>query len=153
MTAIPSPIRPKPINSGTSESNVNTTTEPTKATNPEYRAVVEGPNFNAILSPVSLIANIQIEKTVNPKAALPLESSVMLLRKIALQSATMPSPSEAQKVIKATGSKAPFGIEINGALLSFSFFIDLKGMVTTVNITKKIIIEVIVKCIGIPILK
>ena len=47
-----------------------------------------------------------------------------LIRKIALQSATAPSPSEAKNVIKATASKGPLGIEINGTFLSLCLFSD-----------------------------
>ena len=95
------------------------------------------------------MVNMQTEKTVNPRAALLLLSSATLLRKMALQSATMPSPSDAKNVIKATGSNAPFGNEINGSLLLFGFFSDLKGIVIMGSMAKKMTMEVMVKCIGI----
>ena len=65
---------------------------------------------------------MQTENTVNPKAAFPSFNDATLFRKIALQSATAPSLNEAKKVIVATGRRAPFGIEMNGDLVTFLFF-------------------------------
>ena len=65
---------------------------------------------------------MQTENTVNPKAAFPSFNDATLFRKIALQSATAPSLKDAKKVIVATGSKDPFGIEMKGELASFLFF-------------------------------
>ena len=65
---------------------------------------------------------MQTENIVNPKAAFPSFNDATLFRKIALQSATAPSLNEAKKVIVATGSKAPFGIEMKGDLVTFLFF-------------------------------
>ena len=70
------------------------------------------------------MVNIQIAKAVYPSAALPSFMLATLIRKIALQSAIAPSPNEAKNVIKATASKGPLGIEINGAFLSLCLFSD-----------------------------
>ena len=76
-----------------------------------------------------------------------------LIRKIALQSATAPSPNEAKKVISATASRGPLGINMNDAFLSFSIFSDLEGILRILSVTRKIIIETIVKCCCISILE
>ena len=124
MTAIPNPIKLKPITNGRRDPNVTKIMDPIIATNPEYRAVFEGPMIETILSPIILIVNIQIEKAVKPRAALPSSMLATLIRKIALQSAIAPSPNEANYVIKATASKGPLGIEINGTFLSLCLFSD-----------------------------
>ena len=122
ITAIPNPINPKPKSNNKKELEIIKIIEPVSATNPEYRAAVAGPKIKDILSPISLIENIQIENTVNPRAAFPSFKDATLFRKIALQSATAPSLKEAKKVIVATGSKEPFGIEMKGDLVTFLFF-------------------------------
>ena len=124
ITAIPNPIKPQPITNGRKELDVTKIMDPIIATNPEYRAVFEGPMTDTILSPINLMVNIQIEKTVKPSAALPSLMLKTLIRKIALQSAIAPSPNEAKNVIKATVSKGPLGIEINGTFLSLCLFSD-----------------------------
>ena len=64
MTAIPNPIKPKPITNGRRDPNVTKIIDPIIATNPEYRAVLEGPMTVTILSPINLMVNMQIAKAV-----------------------------------------------------------------------------------------
>ena len=64
MTAIPNPIKPQPITNGRRDPNVTKIMDPIIATNPEYRAVFEGPMTETILSPINLMVNIQIAKAV-----------------------------------------------------------------------------------------
>ena len=95
---------------------LNNIIEPVSATRPEYFAVFDGPNLKEILSPISLMANMHIEKKpYSLDAALPSLILKTLIRKIALQSATAPSPSEAKKVINATASRGPLGNDMKGA--------------------------------------